>query len=286
MLIAYSDASVINGIAVGTAMLFDGEMLVDYQIDQLPDVENTQRAEILALMMVIRMLVANYHTPQELTIYCDCNAAVYRAGTAFSTDKVPASWAYRGDLMRLRSMAYKHKVKVKYVAAHADERSYNVMCDYGARALARIFRARKRRGAKRMDKRDAIAVIGSAIQAYGHFESYSIPGADNCEVNEVLQKICEYYNDDTMLNKNYDAEVKDSLATKRFIRERINRDSYHIGAEWVSDQLVDEGYKLVMKDEELQIYNTKKSEYWTLPAFMKARPEVYDLFITFVDKFA
>lgn len=137
-----------------------------------------------------------------------------------------------------------------------------------------------------MDKRDAIEVIGSAIQAYGHFESYSIPEADNCEVNEVLQKICEYYDDDTMLNKNYDVEVKDSLATKRFIIECINRDSYRIGAEWVADQLVDEGYKLVMKDGELQIYNTKKSEYWTLPAFMKARPGVYDLFITFVDKFA
>lgn len=127
-----------------------------------------------------------------------------------------------------------------------------------------------------MDKRDAIEVIGSAIQAYGHFESYSIPGADNCEVYEVLQKICEYYNDD----------VKDSLATKNFIRNRINSDSYHVGAEWVSDQLVDEGYKLVMKDGELQIYNTKKSEYWTLPAFMKAKSGIYDLFITFVGKFA
>lgn len=137
-----------------------------------------------------------------------------------------------------------------------------------------------------MDKRDAIEVIGSAIQAYGHFESYSIPGAVNCEVYEVLQKICEYYSDDTMLNENYDVDVNDSLATKKFIRNRINSDSYHVGAEWVSDQLVDEGYKLVMKDGELQIYNTKKSEYWTLPAFMKAKSGIYDLFITFVGKFA
>ena len=42
------------------------------------------------------------------------------------------------------------------------------------------------------------------------------------------------------------------MLNKRFIRERINSDSYSIGAEWVADQLVDEGYKLVMKDGELR----------------------------------
>ena len=136
------------------------------------------------------------------------------------------------------------------MSQHTQTKDPTMSCVIMVRGHWQEYSARER-GEQKMDKRDAIEVIGSAIQAYGHFESYSIPGADNCEVYEVLQKICEYYNDDTMLNENYD-----------------------------------EGYKLVMKDGELQIYNTKKSEYWTLPAFMKAKSGIYDLFITFVGKFA
>lgn len=103
-------------------------------------------------------------------------------------------------------------------------------------------------------KRQAISLIGTNIQVYGHFESYDIPdergkgvvSENMVTMEDFLRLTYDYYNS-KRINYDYytDSDAKDCSAVKRFIKKKVNGDSYNVGLEWVESQnFKDSGIKV------------------------------------------
>lgn len=137
MLTAYSDVSVCDGGVAGTAILVSDDMLIDYALERFYGVTNSGRGELLALLLAVRLVDSNFDTPQNVTIYCDCESVVNKYKTCSRTGHVPNRWAFKSDWYRLMEIARKHNITVAHVKAHENERSLNVVCDFAARRLAR-----------------------------------------------------------------------------------------------------------------------------------------------------
>lgn len=91
------------------------------------------------------------------------------------------------------------------------------------------------------DKIKSIEAIGSSIQTYGHFATYTIP--DESEkgllfktigLDKFLSYVYNFYYRDAH-NKDYGADLAEEKQTKKFLISRINEESYKIGSEWLEE---------------------------------------------------
>lgn len=138
MLTAYSDMSLCKTGAAGAAILMDGDTMVDYTLQRLTEVDTSYQGELLALTFAMQLVSENYDTPQRVTIYSDCKAVVKKAVECLNRSKILPSWACSEDWQRFLDYKGDHMVKVKHIPSHQEKRSFNVICDYAARIIAKL----------------------------------------------------------------------------------------------------------------------------------------------------
>ena len=137
MLTAYSDASVCENGTAGTAILLQDDMFIDYALETFYGTSNSGRSKLLAVILAARLVDRNFDTPQEVVIYSDCLTLVNRSKKCLGKKYLPEWWAYKSDWRILMEIAEKHHITIEYVKSHQADRSYNMICDFAARRLAR-----------------------------------------------------------------------------------------------------------------------------------------------------
>lgn len=94
----------------------------------------------------------------------------------------------------------------------------------------------------------ALQIIGCNISTYGHFDVYEIPDDSGHGMMETelmndpkkfLERVEEFYNDENMVNKDYEDDVKESRKVKKFVLKRIKDGDFEKGVAWLEEMLGD-----------------------------------------------
>ena len=90
-----------------------------------------------------------------------------------------------------------------------------------------------------VETRKAIEYIGANIQIYRGFDFYFIPDEGGSELyppvskKRLLQLVYEYYHKRDRFTPSDLCDVEDAKECKRFLKSRVNDESYQIGLDWL-----------------------------------------------------
>lgn len=135
MLYAYCDCSMRNDRVTIAAIVVTKLTFIDYELRVLDDIKYSAQGELRAIMLAMELVNRNFDTPQRILLQSDCKSIVDQYAWSLKHNYVYRSRQYYGDWMVLMEQSKGHEILAKHIHGHEIERSYNVICDYGARAM-------------------------------------------------------------------------------------------------------------------------------------------------------
>lgn len=135
MLKAYCDCSMRETQATAAAIIVTSKYFIDYMLKPLPQADTTYHGELQAVIMAMELINKNFDTPQKIKILSDCATVVHHMQYQLNKNRIPPDRKNYSDWVYLMSLCKNHTVYIEHVYAHADKRSYNMLCDVGARMI-------------------------------------------------------------------------------------------------------------------------------------------------------